>query len=300
MKKIAPLLLSLMMPPALPPPPAAAMPPVTAASVRRAYQRQDYPLSQFNVFGVRNTQDRDSDRFNDVIGVLFKENGKWELRHYPGSVDPGLFRRVIPMNSKGVSIIVPGFYKDVYGIGRHTDYIALRQMKPMRYWRDNTRDGKLHMTGPITRDIVFTNLHYAFRIYHDDEGVQIVYDNSSGCCVIQKKSDFDAFMKLAYAFRDKGMRRFSFALFTEDQLAPDDHATRPEKPGPRAARPEKPGPRAARPEKPGHRAARPEKPGPRAARPEKPGHRAARPEKPTGRNRPKPAKQKGAPAKSLP
>ncbi|MBO4684167.1 MAG: hypothetical protein J5600_02430, partial [Desulfovibrio sp.] len=51
-----------------------------------------------------------------------------------------------------------------------------------------------------------------------------------GCCVIQKKSDFDEFMKLAYAFQAKGMRRFSFALFTEGQLAPGPRAPRQEKP----------------------------------------------------------------------
>ena len=233
MNTLSPLLLSLLSMlslAVLAPRPAAAMPPVTMASVQEAYQRQGYPLSQFNVFGVRNTHDRDSDRFNDVIGVLYKEDGKWVLRHYPGTVDPGFFRRMFPMNPKGVPIIVPGFYKDVYGIGRHTDYIALRQMKPMRYWRDNTQDGKLHMTGPITQEIALTNLHYAFRLFHDDEGVQIVYDNSCGCCVIQRKSDFDEFMKLAYAFQAKGMRRFSFALFTKGQLAPGPRAPRQEKP----------------------------------------------------------------------
>ncbi|MBR4745834.1 MAG: hypothetical protein IK061_00340, partial [Desulfovibrio sp.] len=48
--------------------------------------------------------------------------------------------------------------------------------------------------------------------------------------VIQKKSDFDEFMKLSYAFHAKGMLRFSFALFTEGQLAPGPRAPRQEKP----------------------------------------------------------------------
>ncbi len=229
--KTAPLLLSLLALAALAPAAASAMPPITAASVQDAYRWQGYPLSQCNVFGVRNAADRDSDRFNDVIGVLYRQEGRWVLRHYPGTVDPGYYRRRFPMNPRGVPIIVPGFYRDVYAIGRHTDYTALRQMKPMRYWRDNVRDGMLHMEGPVTKEIALTNLHYAFRVFFDDECIQIVFDNSCGCCVIQKKRDFDEFMKLAYSFKARGVDRFSFALFTESQLAPATGRQKPEKTG---------------------------------------------------------------------
>ena len=61
--------------------------------------------------------------------------------------------------------MLPGQYKGAYGIGLHRNsYEALRQKKPMKYWRDKNCNGILDLGGNVFEEIAYTNIHRATNV----------------------------------------------------------------------------------------------------------------------------------------
>lgn len=195
---------------------------ITPEVMQRTYTSLNYPFFvngdyNVNIFGIRNTRDKNADTFNDCVGIVYKVNGEWKVNKYDATTDPGSTGRLNPTNSQGVAILVPGYYRGVYEVGLHKQkYEALRQKKPMRYWRDNNRDMILDMTGKQYEEIAYTNIHRATDI--KGKRSTIVGGWSLGCNVIAANDDFAEFMSIIYKARDRWGNSFSYALFTEDQI----------------------------------------------------------------------------------
>lgn len=193
---------------------------IDSGMVINAYDRMGYTFFtkgnyNLNIFGIRNENNRDSNGFNDLIGVLFKINGEWNLQKYDATVDPGTISRTNPVNRAGTAIIVPGQYRSVFKIGLHKGkYRALVQNKPFKLYRDNDKDSRLDFDSKIVEEMAGINLHHA-----SNTGKSKQVDNwSAGCCVIADINDFNNFMDLVYRSSERFGNTFTFTLFTEGQF----------------------------------------------------------------------------------
>lgn len=172
--------------------------------------RKDYNV---NIVGVRSA-DMTPDVFNDYISVCWKYLGRWYNHVYECTTDPGLYYLNNPMNCKGTAILVPAQYKGAYMIGIHKTYEALRQKKPMKYWRDNNRDNRYDMSGKIYEEIGYTDIHRA----NDKKKSYVVGKFSAGCQVISDSRDFSEFMSICRKSAAIYGNSFTYTLLTEDDF----------------------------------------------------------------------------------
>lgn len=161
-----------------------------------------------NIFAIRTHVN--TNIFDDYIYLVFEQDGKKIVKSYPCTTDAGKYYLTKPMNPNGTAIMVPGQYRGAYAIGKHTSYEALRQIKPIKYWRDNDKDSEHDMSGKIFEEIAFTNIHRASK-YNKTPKI----DNySAGCIVIQDPKNFDEMMSLCKLSAKKYGNSFTFTLFS--------------------------------------------------------------------------------------
>jgi len=151
---------------------------------------KDYDL---NIVGVRNsaTGNKVTNLFDDTMTVSYKVNGAWVFKQWPCTTDPGTKGVKEFHNAAGVARLVEGQYRGSHTIGLHQGkYEALKQAKPVKVYRDATRD-MTYDESKIQEGIFGINIHKA--------GADSTYvENwSEGCQVFKKAADFDAFMVLA-------------------------------------------------------------------------------------------------------
>ena len=188
--------------------------------VIHAYERMGYTLFtkgnfNLNIFGIRNQKDRDSEYFNDMIGLLYKDGGKWVLKKYDATTDPSIHYREEPMNPKGCAVLKEGFHLHGFRLGVHKGkYSALVQNVPLPLYRDNNRDSKLDYTSPVITEMAGINIHRAKQYGKSIE----IGPHSAGCQVIADSNDFLEFMNIIKQSAQIYGDSFSYALFTEDQF----------------------------------------------------------------------------------
>ena len=172
--------------------------------------------------GIR-TKDNVANTFNDWLFASYW-NDKKELISVivAGTTDAGLTARLKPTNPKGVVIIQHGIqHRGVYRLENpkvvpsergHKGKQAFRQIRPMKYWRDNDRDNILETGLNEEFTLSFTNGH--------DMGTKGFQVNnwSEGCWGSTEKN-----MKLLYdmgwlQFNNGLGRIFSFAMLHEDMF----------------------------------------------------------------------------------
>lgn len=194
---------------------------ITLDQVRLAFAYMDYTFFSagdynLNIFGIR-SKDLQVDTFNDYICLAYREGGNMQLKVYAATTDPGSTYRKRCIDSRGTAIMLPGQYKGAYGIGLHRNsYEALRQKKPMKYWRDKNCNGILDLGGNVFEEIAFTNIHRATNV---KGGVsKLVQGYSAGCQVIASYDDFEELMSIARKAKDKYGNSFTYTLFTEDNF----------------------------------------------------------------------------------
>ena len=185
------------------------------------YKKLNYRIfakeMSLNIFGVRNTKDRDSNKFNDVIGAFYLHNNSWVLKTYAATTDPGLTYRLKPCNSNGTAILVPGYYASSWKIGLHRGkYEALVQYKPLPVYRDNDKDAKLDPdVSNIETGMFGINIHRAYM-----RGTAENVDNiSAGCQVIANTdNDYAEFMNLVKQSAKLYGDVFSYCLLLDTDL----------------------------------------------------------------------------------
>lgn len=187
--------------------------------LKEHYQKMGYKFFDrgdfnVNVFGFRLTIG--TDKWDDVIGVAYRENGVPVLKMYKGTTDPGLYYLEHLMNEDGCAIMVPGQYLKSHKIGPHGkhQYSALRQVGKLGVYRDGNLDD-IHDLDPKTIDIdddFYINIHHGW----DSRSVK---RNSAGCQVIQSKKDFKEFMGIMNNAAALWGNSFSYTLFDLDSLS---------------------------------------------------------------------------------
>jgi len=160
-----------------------------------------------NLFAIRKRIN--TNLFDDSIFLVYVKDGIKSIKEWACTTDAGVTYLKKPINKNGTAIIVPGQYPGVYAIGRHTTYEALRQQKPMNYYRDNDRDLQHDLSGKIYSEIGYTNVHHAGK---DSNKI----DNwSAGCIVFKKLQDFYTMMGIIKESAKKYGNSFTFTLFEE-------------------------------------------------------------------------------------
>lgn len=194
---------------------------VTVSNTIAAYKRMNYPLFEkgnfnLNIFAIR-ANEQSANTFNDLIGILYKENDTWVLKRYAATTDPGLYYRENPINIEGTAILQDGYHKSAFRIGKHQGkYEALVQNRTLPLWRDNNKDDILDRMGETHNDLAGINIHRATAIKN---GVSKQVDKwSAGCQVIASNSDFNEFMFIVNQSAKIYGKTFSYALFTEQQF----------------------------------------------------------------------------------
>lgn len=167
-----------------------------------------------NIFGIR-TNDLKSNSFNDLIGVMYLFDGKWNSFCFPATTDPGMYWRENPMNVDGTAILVPGQYRGAYKIGKHKGYSALQQQKPLKIYRDSNKDDTLDMNSDSIKEGMYgINIHRASQANLSTK----VNKWSAGCQVIQDPLQFEFLMSLARKASKIYGNSFTYTLLTEDDF----------------------------------------------------------------------------------
>lgn len=184
--------------------------------VREQFQKKGYAFFEkgdfnLNIIGLRNLSGS-ADTFDDVMLLLYKENGEWVGKEYPITTEPGTNILIKPIVNKGTAILVPDQYRSVYKIHTHRGgrkYQALCQRNgTVSVWRDSNKDRNPDCEGPIDTGMFGINIHRQFG--PDDRkntgGV------SAGCQVFQSSKDFYEFMAICNQAADIWGNSFTYTL----------------------------------------------------------------------------------------
>ena len=193
----------------------------SAVEIKAAMRAKDYVVFgnetkgyDLNIFGIR-TRDTRANTFNDVVGVMYLFDGRWNQFVFPATTDPGVYWRENPGRVDGTAILVPGQYRGAYKVGQHKGYVALQQTKPVKVYRDSNRNRYLDMDPQTIQEGLFgINIHRA----HKDHPSLAVNKWSAGCQVLADPLQFDFLMDLAAKAAGIHGNGFTYTLLTEDDF----------------------------------------------------------------------------------
>lgn len=195
---------------------------ITPEKIKAVFSKKGYKFFEndtknfnINIFGVRSS-DMTPDKFNDAVCVMWKYNGIWTTKIYDATTDPGLYYLQAPMNVNGTAIMVPGQYPGCYKIGTHTGYPALKQIKPMTYYRDRDKDKEFDLNENCkVTEVASTNIHHA-----SNTGKSSVVANwSAGCQVIADIHDWQEFFGICLDAAENFGDTFTYTLIVEKDLS---------------------------------------------------------------------------------
>ena len=108
------------------------------------------------------------------------------------------------------------FYEDLYSYGLHKGKMpCLRQVAPIKYYRDNDKDEIAEQQGELHTGIIYANFHGCSYTYDPDTDHNIVKTNvggwSYGCQVV---ADMDKYEKIIEAVKAHPLKA-NYALLME-------------------------------------------------------------------------------------
>jgi hypothetical protein len=181
------------------------------------FEKGNYNL---NIVGVRNSETLNevTNKFDDHITISYKAEGNWKFHCFDCTTDPGKHWVENIMNESGVAILKPNQYRGSHQIGLHQGkYEALRQVKPVQVYRDNSLDNIYDLLEENVKEGVFgINIHRATK-YEGRKSTQI--DKwSAGCQVIAANDDFHLFMEICNKAKDIWSNSFTYTLIESNDL----------------------------------------------------------------------------------
>jgi hypothetical protein len=188
----------------------SSMPPVLELVKKKGFVVFEDGDFDLNIIGLRNLSNRESNLFDDEIHIVYKMGDIWIDEFCACTTDPGAYW-LQKEDYKPCAI----YYHDqqargAYQIGLHRGKPALRQIKPVKFWRDGNKDLHLDFQGPVFEDIIYVNIH---RAGMSPEGSHFVDKWSAGCIVLKLSRDMDRLLELAQLQVDcLGYKTFSFCL----------------------------------------------------------------------------------------
>jgi len=171
-----------------------------------------------NIVGIRNsdTFDEVTNKFDDLLTVSYKVGNDLQYHQWNCTTDPGKYYTENLLNSDGVAILVPGQYRSSHTIGLHRGkYKALKQMNPVKVYRDSNRDNCYDMDPSKIQEGLFgINIHRASA-----SGTSTQIDKwSAGCQVVANYEDFNKLMWLALQAVDVWGNSFTYTLIDSKDI----------------------------------------------------------------------------------
>lgn len=140
-----------------------------------------------NLIGVRSPS-RIANVFDDRIHLVYRDDrGSWVDLCFRCTTDPGAYWLENPMRVDGTAILVPGQYRGAYRLGKHRNYPALVQARPVLVYRDANRNHILDMDA-------YQRGHFSINIHHAGEDSQRVDKWSAGCQVVANLAEWNILM----------------------------------------------------------------------------------------------------------
>jgi hypothetical protein len=174
---------------------------------------KDYDL---NLVGVRNMAagKKVTNVFDDWLTCSYKINGEWKFHTWKITTDPGKKAMMEYHNPNGVARVVPGQYRGLWAIGLHQGkYQALRQVKPVKVYRDKNKDMNFDET-TIQEGIFGINCHRSSATGES----KLVENWSEGCQVHAKISSFHEMMAIVNKAKDIHGNSFSYTLLLSTDI----------------------------------------------------------------------------------
>jgi|TARA_R100000084_G_scaffold46602_1_gene19246 hypothetical protein len=167
-----------------------------------------------NIIGIR-SRDHQANSFDDRICVVFRDEQGWVTRTWKCTTEPGQYWLENPSNVNGTAILVPGQYRSTWKIDKHQGrYDALCQRKgKVKTYRDSNKDDIIDL------DIQsITEGYYGINIHKAGSSSTQVDKWSAGCQVFANADDFEEFMSICYASKEKWGNSFSYTLIEEPEF----------------------------------------------------------------------------------
>ena len=166
----------------------------------RFFENGDYNL---NLFSERSGNSI-TNKFDDVVGLAYKVGGKWIVKTWKATTDPGFHYNQKHLSSKGVAILQAGQWK--YQIGLHNGKPAMVQADKVTVWRDANKD--LTIDKKVSESGWFgINIHRA--------GINSTNIDrwSAGCTVFANENDFIEFMDIINKSAKIYGSKFTYTVF---------------------------------------------------------------------------------------
>ena len=195
---------------------------IEAAMASKGYKyftgnEKDYDV---NIIGVRNseTKGRVTNAFDDCITVSYMLEGEWKFHRFKCTTDPGSHWVENIMRKEGVAILKPGQYRGSHKLGLHQGkYLALRQQKPVKVYRDKNLDSKYDLLEESVQEGIFgINIH---RATSRAGGKSTRVDKwSAGCQVIADNDDWHEFLDICQSAREIWGNSFTYTLLESNDI----------------------------------------------------------------------------------
>ncbi|MCE3278042.1 MAG: hypothetical protein K0S44_233 [Bacteroidetes bacterium] len=169
-----------------------------------------------NIIGIRTTLSV-PDVFNDVLCIVYPDNGKEVLKTYLITTEPGVKYQKQLLNPKGCAVIKPGQYENAYAVGFHqgkTDHRALIQSGLITVIRDKDLDGTAGNSGTEDSGYFGCNIHGANKLTKTEK----IGAWSAGCQVHAVWSNKEEMVNICEKFKTATGNRFTYTLIKETDL----------------------------------------------------------------------------------
>lgn len=174
---------------------------------------KDSPFN-LNIIGIRSSNPIPNE-FNDILVVLWKNNGIWNITTMTCTTLSGLPYLKTPLNTKGTAILREGQYRGAFKIGKHRGkYEALVQAENLVVYRDNDKDDEYDFDTPSDVGMFGINIHHA-SAYGEST---VVGKWSAGCQVLADIEEFNLLMYLAKQSVKHNGERLSYTLLDENEI----------------------------------------------------------------------------------
>lgn len=169
-----------------------------------------------NIIGIRTTLNA-PDVFNDILCLVYMDNGTEVLKTYSITTEPGVYYQKKLLNPKGCAIIALGQYENAYSIGFHqnkSDHRALIQSGKITVLRDKDLDGIAGNSGTSESGYFGCNIHGAKKMGDTKE----IGPWSAGCQVHSKWSNKEEMIDICEKFKEVTGNKFTYTLIKETDL----------------------------------------------------------------------------------
>ena len=170
-----------------------------------------------NIIGVRR-DNQGTNTFDDFLLVMYREEELMVSHRWQATTDPGKYWLKNPINPKGTAVLAPGQYRGTWQIGKHQGkYEALVQRKPVKVYRDNSKDEVIDYNNIST---MVDEGYFGINIHRSNPYDQSYAINkwSAGCQVFKKVDDYKEFMKLCNDSAKIYGNSFTYTLIEEKDL----------------------------------------------------------------------------------